>query len=222
MGSEIPKQFLELGGKAILHFTIERFIEAIPGIKVITVLPEAHVAYWKKYCYEHNFSYPQTIVNGGITRFHSVKNGLLKVQPDSIVAVHDGVRPLVSVDLIRKLFSEAENCSGVVPVIPCVNTLKVLEMAAGPDRPVSLVPVPGMKADRSRLFGAQTPQVFQSEILKEAYTQAFDTSFTDDASVVEAKGISLSYMEGERYNIKITTRDDLMVATALTELCRMV
>lgn len=210
MGADKPKQFIELEGKAILQRTMEVFVEACPGIKVITVLPEAHMDYWKSYCLERNFICPQILVKGGITRFHSVRNALAKVPDGALVAIHDGVRPLVSAELVRDMFDKAENVPGLIPVVPCVDTMKMLRTTDG-----VLEAVPGVSVDRSVLYGVQTPQIFQSEILKEAYGQAYDTSFTDDASVVERYGKNLSYTMGERFNIKITTRDDLKIARAL-------
>ena len=213
MGAELPKQFLEIDGKAILHRTIEVFLQAVPGIKVITVLPADHVGYWKEYCLSRNFICPQVLVKGGITRFHSVRNALEKVPEGALVAVHDGVRPLVTPQFLADLFSQAENADGLIPVLPCIDTMKVLCNTDG-----ELRPVPGEKADRSRLYGTQTPQIFKSELLKEAYSQAFDENFTDDASVMEKYGKSLSYVIGERLNIKITTQDDLVLARAIYSL----
>ena len=212
MGAEVPKQFIELDGKAILQRTMEVFLEACPGIKVITVLPEDHIGYWKDYCLKHNFTCPQILVKGGITRFHSVRNALAKVPEGALVAVHDGVRPMITVSKIRELYGLAETCPGVIPVIPCVDTMKVLR----PSESKGIwEEIPGEAVDRSILFGAQTPQIFHSEILKEAYAMPYDTSFTDDASVVEKYGKSLSYVVGERLNIKITTQDDLLLARAI-------
>ena len=213
MGSKTPKQFIELGGKAILRKTIEVFLEACPGISVITVLPEAHMAYWRQYCLEHNFICPQVLVKGGITRFHSVRNALAKIPEGALVAVHDGVRPLVSSALVRRMFDEAETKGALIPVIPCVDTMKVLEK-----RGEELVSVAGATVDRSMLYGAQTPQIFHSEILKSAYALPYDTAFTDDASVVDKYGKNLSYTMGERFNIKITTQEDLMLAEAIASL----
>ena len=213
MGAQMPKQFLELDGKAILQRTIEVFTEACPGISVITVLPQDHIAYWREYCLDRNFICPQILVHGGITRFHSVRNALEKVPEGALVAVHDGVRPLVSPGLVREMFSKAENVPALIPVVPCVDTMKVLEMKDG-----ELVTIPGAVADRSVLFGAQTPQIFHSEVLKDAYSMAYDTSFTDDASVLEKYGKSLSFHIGERLNIKITTQDDLLLARAVLSL----
>lgn len=213
MGARMPKQFIELDGKAILQKTIEVFLEACPGISVITVLPQDHISYWRQYCLDRNFICPQILVSGGITRFHSVRNALDRVPGGAVVAVHDGVRPLLSPELVREIFKAAETQQAVIPVTPCVDTMKVLEAKDG-----RLEAVPGAKADRSVLYGAQTPQVFHSEIIKEAYSMAYDTSFTDDASVLEKYGKSLSFVIGERLNIKITTQDDLLLARAVLSL----
>ena len=210
MGAGRPKQFLELEGKAILQKTMEVFLNACPGISVITVLPQDFIGYWREYCLENNFVCPQILVPGGITRFHSVRNALDRVPEGALVAVHDGVRPLLSEGLVRDMFEKAEGVPALIPVTPCVDTMKVLENKDG-----ELVAVPGAKADRSVLYGAQTPQIFHSEILKGAYAMPYDTSFTDDASVVEKYGKSLSYVVGERLNIKITTQDDLLLARAI-------
>lgn len=217
MGADMPKQFLDMDGKAVLQRTIEIFLEACPGISVVTVLPEDFIDYWKEYCLKHNFICPQILVKGGITRFHSVRNALAKVPDGAIAAVHDGVRPLITPGKVRELFDLAEDKSGVIPVIPCVDTMKVLK----PSELKDIWEEAGEEADRSVLFGAQTPQVFQSEILKAAYGQAFDPAFTDDASVVSRYGKSLSYVMGERLNIKITTPEDLVMAKAITAVRNM-
>jgi 2-C-methyl-D-erythritol 4-phosphate cytidylyltransferase len=213
MGASVPKQFLLLQGRAILQMTIERFCEACPDIQVITVLPEAHLAGWRRYCRERNFNCPQRLVQGGFTRFHSVKNALAFVPDGALVAVHDGVRPLVSAGLIRTMFERMETTRALIPVIPCVDTLKVLEK--GPDGELRTV---DEEVDRSRIFGAQTPQLFRSEDLKAAYGQGYDTAFTDDASVARRYGIPLSYIAGERNNIKLTTPEDLALAEAILQL----
>lgn len=213
MGAELPKQFLELEGKSILQRTIEAFLEAVPGVKVVTVLPEDYVGYWKDLCLEKNFICPQLLVKGGFTRFHSVRNALAKVPDGALVAIHDGVRPLVTPQFLRELFEQAENADGVIPVLSCIDTMKVLEKTS-----LGLRSVPGASADRSVLYGAQTPQIFRSELLKEAYGQPFDERFTDDASVMEKYGKSLSYVTGERLNIKITTQEDLALARAIYSL----
>jgi len=210
MGAAVPKQFLELGGKPILHLTLEKFLEAVPDVHVLTVLPEGHIAAWRQYCQTANFVCPQRLVKGGFTRFHSVKNALEFVPDDAIVAVQDGVRPLISVDKIRELFAAAESAPAVIPVLPVTDTLKVLAKDAD-----GRLTSTGESIDRSRIWGAQTPQIFHSTQLKAAYAQGYDTLFTDDASVAEKYGIPLTFLEGERYNIKITTPEDLTLAQVL-------
>ena len=194
------------------------FLEACPDVSVITVLPKQYLDYWKDYCYKNNFICPQVLVPGGITRFHSVKNALKKVPAGALVAVHDGVRPLLTVQMIRDMYEKAENMPALIPVIPCVDTMKVLEKKVMDDGREILSAASGQTVDRSVLYGAQTPQIFHSEILKDAYDQAFDTAFTDDASVVEKHGKSLSFVIGERLNIKITTAEDLTLAEAVLRI----
>ena len=218
MGADRPKQFLELGGKAILQKTIEVFLAACPGISVVTVLPEAFIGYWRDYCHKRNFTCPQILVKGGITRFHSVRNALERIPEGAVVAVHDGVRPLVTEKLVAEMFAKAEHTPALIPVVPCVDTMKVLSKSMAGDGTEELQAVPGASVDRSVLYGAQTPQIFHSEVLKKAYSLAYDTAFTDDASVVEKYGKSLSYTMGERLNIKITTHDDLILAKAVMAL----
>ena len=217
MGSATPKQFLDLGGKPVLRRTIETFVSAIPDIKVITVLPKEHISFWKEYCLSSEFTCPQLLVSGGITRFHSVRNALERVPDGAIVAIHDGVRPLVSTGLIREMFSKMEGgrIHALIPVVPSVDTLKVLDTVQS-DLGEKILKDSGEGIDRSRVFGAQTPQMFLSEDIKDAYSQAFDTSFTDDASVVSKKGIPLSFCAGERYNFKLTSPEDLSLARMIT------
>lgn len=206
MGTQIPKQFLDLCGKPILQRSIEVFLEAIPEIKVITVLPEEYMGMWKELCLKHALDCPQTLVRGGITRFHSVKNALAKVPDGSIVFIHDGVRPLVSADLLRSMLSMMDGGSGaLIPALPVTDTLKSKDQSE-PD------------PDRSRIVAVQTPQVFLSEDIKSAYRQGYDTAFTDDASVARRKGIPMAFVAGERFNIKITTPEDLELATLLLSL----
>ncbi len=215
MGSPVPKQFLEIREKAILQRTLEKFISACPEIKIITVLPEAHISYWKGYCLSRNFSYPQTIVKGGITRFHSVRNALAKIPDGAYVAVHDGVRPLLSSDMIRRMFRSMDSCRALIPVTPVPDTLKAIRQTKQSDGSMVLERIDGVVLDRSLIFAAQTPQIFRSEDLKEAYSQAYDTAFTDDASVAEKYGIELGWCLGERLNLKITTPEDIVLAEAV-------
>lgn len=210
MGTDLPKQFLTLGGMPVLRVTIERFLDAFPDIGIITVLPEAHIPWWKQYCLRENFTCPQKLVKGGFTRFHSVKNALAYVPDGALVAVHDAVRPLVSAGKIRELFAAAEEAPAVIPVVPSVDTLKLVEKSGE-----GALECSAEVLDRSRIFGAQTPQVFHSEVLKAAYALGYDTSFTDDASVVTAYGVPVTCLPGEKYNIKITTPEDLSLAEKL-------
>lgn len=212
MKAGMPKQFLELDGKPILQRTLENFIDAIPGLNVITVLPKDHIDTWKDLCAKNDFLHPQRLVEGGITRFHSVRNALEHVPDGAIVAIQDGVRPLGSQALIKRLFAEAEGCDALIPVTPTIDTLKAVRAETGADGEKHLVAVGGPDPDRSQIWGAQTPQMFRSERIKAAYSQPYETDFTDDASVAARFGISVSYAEGERFNIKITTPEDLDIA----------
>lgn len=205
MGSDVPKQFLELDGTPILQRSIERFLEAVPEVRIITVLPSSHFDTWKNICTTGSLDVPQTLVAGGITRFHSVRNALAKVPDGAIVAIHDGVRPLVSPALIREMRRRMCDCRALIPVLPVTDTLRSIDPAVS-------------DPDRSRVVAVQTPQMFLSEDLKAAYSLPYDTSYTDDASVVSAKNIPLSFIDGERYNLKITTPEDLRLAEAILSL----
>ena len=206
MGGDVPKQFLELRGEPILQRTVERFVEAVPEMKVIIVLPSGHFETWKRLCALHSFDCPQTLVAGGLTRFHSVRNALAKVPDGAVVSIHDGVRPLVSADLVRRMAEKMDSgCRALIPVVPVVDTLRSTDPS---------VPDP----DRSRTVAVQTPQMFLSEEIKAAYGQAYELPFTDDASVAVRKNIPLTFIEGERYNLKITTAEDLPLAEYLLSL----
>ncbi len=213
MGSSVPKQFLDLEGEPVLRRTIRVFLSAVPGIRIVTVLPAEYVEFWKGSCIADNFDCPQTLVRGGITRFHSVRNALAKVPDGAVVAIHDGVRPLLTTALVRSMFEtmDAGHCRALIPVVPSVDTLKVLDRAKD-DLGRSVLVEAEDTIDRSRIYGAQTPQLFLSEDIKAAYRQAYDTSFTDDASVATKAGIPLSFCEGERNNFKLTSKEDLALA----------
>ena len=204
MGAGIPKQFLEIGGKPILRHTIERFQAFDPKTEIILVLPDAQKDWWRNYCRTTGFLERYTMVSGGITRFHSVQNALAYVKDEGVVAIHDGVRPLVSADLVRRMLERMQRgeCRALLPVVPVVDTLRSTDPAT-PD------------PDRSKVVAVQTPQIFRSEDIKAAYTQAYDLSFTDDASVAARKEIPLAFEAGERFNLKITTPEDLILAEAL-------
>ena len=208
MKSAEPKQFLLLDGLPVLHRSILAFVDACPDVKVVTVLPREHVSLWEDLCTKYPLDVPQRIVEGGITRFHSVKNALAKVPDGVVVAVHDGVRPLVSGALIKEMFSQMRSCRALIPVLPVTDTLKSLRR--NPDGRIVATCDPD--PDRSRVFGAQTPQMFLSEELRAAYELPYDLSYTDDASVAARYGIPLSYIDGERNNIKLTTPEDMELA----------
>lgn len=208
MKSAEPKQFLLLDGLPVLHRSILAFVDACPDVKVVTVLPREHISLWEDLCTKYPLDVPQRIVEGGITRFHSVKNALAKVPDGVVVAVHDGVRPLVSGALIKEMFSQMRSCRALIPVLPVTDTLKSLRR--NPDGRIVATGDPD--PDRSRVFGAQTPQMFLSEELRAAYELPYDLSYTDDASVAARYGIPLSYIDGERNNIKLTTPEDMELA----------
>ena len=200
MGGDIPKQFLPINGKPILMHTIEAFRKALENVKIVLVLPADQHDYWQELCKEHSFRSPELIANGGETRFHSVKNGLSLIADDeeAVVGVHDGVRPFVSAETIRRCYAAAAEGKAVVPVVPVVETVRqILPDGSSVTRP----------RDEYRLV--QTPQTFPLALLKEAYRQPFSEAFTDDASVVEAMGGKIEMIEGNRENIKITTPSDL-------------
>ena len=200
MGGDIPKQFLPIGGKPVLMRTIEVFRQAYPDIHIILVLPASQQEYWQQLCREYAFSVPFRIADGGETRFHSVSNGLKLVPDDAegIVGVHDGVRPFVSVETVRRCYDEAVERGAVVPVVSVVETVRqICEDGTS-------VTVP---RDAYKLV--QTPQAFRVSLLKEAYRQPYIPAFTDDASVVEALGKPVHLVEGNRENIKITTPADI-------------
>lgn len=202
MGGSVPKQFLPLEGVPILQRTIERFLEAVPDMKVVTVLPASHMEEWRNMCLSGSLDCGQILVSGGITRFHSVRNALAKVPDGAIVMIHDGVRPLLSVEMIRRMLAQAETCPALVPVVPMVDTLRYKD---------GTEPAP----DRTKIVAVQTPQIFWSEEIKKAYANAYQESFTDDASVAAAAGMTVCQTEGERFNIKITTPEDMVLAKAI-------
>lgn len=205
MGGDIPKQFLPIGGKPVLMRTIDRFREYDKEIRIILVLPKAQQDYWKELC-KNNSTFNSEgikIADGGQTRFHSVQNGLNLVPDDAqgVVGVHDGVRPFVSVETIRRCYETAREVKAVLPVTEVVETLRYT-----PEN---------RNVFRGDYRLVQTPQVFDIQLLKEANKQEYKDSFTDDASVVEGIGQKVTMVEGNRENIKITTPFDIKIAEAL-------
>ena len=209
MGGKVAKQFLELEGKPVLLRTIEMFREHFPGINIIMTIPQEYKEYWRNYCFEHNLWFKHTLASGGITRFHSVKNALEHVPDGAIVAVHDGVRPFVPKEMLRNLFTydfASKGCAGVIPVMPSIESMRI--RTYGEDG----MPNGSATVNRDEYMFVQTPQVFDSTILKECYKKAYSPTFTDDASVVESSGYKVATCEGSRFNIKLTTPEDLTLA----------
>ena len=205
MGSDIPKQFLPIGGKPVLMRTLERFRTYSDDLQIILVLPEAQQDYWRQLCEKYHFDVEYQLANGGQTRFHSVQNGLALV-PDNaegVVGVHDGVRPFPSIEVIRNCYETAREKKAVIPVIPVVETVRHLENEGS-------VTVP-----RNDYRLVQTPQTFDIQLLKAANHQPYNDGFTDDASVVESYGHAITLVEGNRENIKITTPYDMKIAEVL-------
>ena len=207
MGSDIPKQFLPIGGKPVLMRTIERFREYSPTLQIILVLPKAQQDYWQELCQEYHFNVEYQLADGGETRFHSVQHGLALIPDDAegVVGVHDGVRPLPSIDVIRNCYETAREKKAVIPVIPVVETVRHLQGEVS-------ITVP-----RNDYRLVQTPQCFDIQLLKAANRQPYNDGFTDDASVVEAFGFAITLVEGNRENIKITTPYDLKIAEVLVQ-----
>lgn len=208
MGGEIPKQFLPVNGKPVLMRTIERFRDYSPKLGIILVLPKTQQEYWRNLCLEHGFQATYTIADGGEMRFHSVRNGLSLI-PDGergVVGVHDGVRPFVSTEVIGRCYETARKSGAVIPVTPVVETLRYVGDSEA-----------GKNVARSDYRLVQTPQAFDIQLLKKAYGQEYSEAFTDDASVAESIGVSVTMVDGNRENIKITTPFDIIVAEALAE-----
>jgi len=208
MGSDIPKQFLPIGGKPVLMRTLERFREYAEDLQIILVLPKAQQDYWHELCQKYDFKIKYWLADGGETRFHSVQNGLAKIPDDAegVVGVHDGVRPFPSIDVIRNCYETARTAKAVIPVIPIVETVRqIFSNGLQDSRTVS--------RDDYRLV--QTPQTFDIQLLKAANQQPYNDGFTDDASVVESYGHTITLVEGNRENIKITTPYDMKIAEVL-------
>ena len=204
MGSELPKQFLPIGGKPVLMHTLQAFYDYDREMRIILVLPASQQAYWAQLCREHHFTVPHEVADGGETRFHSVKNALERVNTSGLVGVHDGVRPFVSQEVIARCYEQAAEKKAVIPVVNVVETVRHLCQEGRSET---------VPRDEYRLV--QTPQVFDAELLLRAYCQPYTSDFTDDASVVEALGEPVWLTEGNRENIKITTPFDLKIAEAL-------
>lgn len=209
-GSEIPKQFLPIGGKPILIRTIEKIKQAISDINIILVLPKEYKDYWQLLISEYGFSIEHKIVDSGDERFFSVKNGIDAIEDENaIIGVHDGVRPFVGLEVVRECMLVAEKLGIAIPAIKPVETVRLGRTENSAHKSSSF--------DRNEVFLVQTPQCFDAKILKKAYSQSFDKSFTDDASVVEKLGYGINLVKGNRENIKITTPLDIVYAEILID-----
>jgi 2-C-methyl-D-erythritol 4-phosphate cytidylyltransferase len=203
MKTTVPKQFLKLNEKPLLMHTVNGFYQYDRQMEILLVLPENQINYWNELCEKYGFSIHHQVIAGGETRFHSVKNALDVIREECLIAVHDGVRPLVDAATIDRCFSKAEKTGTAVPVIDLVDTIREITE----NRNATL--------ERKSYKLVQTPQVFKSEILISSYEKAGDKQFTDDASVVEAAGYPIHLVEGNRMNIKITNPLDLKIAELL-------
>lgn len=205
MGAAVPKQFLLLGGKPVLCRTIEAFWRFDGGMQLVVVLPSEQIEPWRELCSKHGFTLAHTVVPGGTERFHSVHEGLRHVRHDGLVAVHDGVRPLVSTELIGRCFSAGATHGAAIPVVPLHASVREVE---------------GLRSravDRSKLRMVQTPQCFRAPLLRKAFELPYEPAFTDEATLVERTGAEVYLVQGDERNIKVTTPIDLRVAEALWE-----
>ena len=203
MGQDIPKQFLHLAGRPILMHTIEKFYAYDNEINIIVVLAESQIIYWENLVEEFAFTIPHKTVVGGSERFYSVKNGLSYISTPSVVAIHDGVRPLVSLETISRCFEAAMVYGNSVPAVAPSDSLRIVTDKGS--KPVN----------REAIRLIQTPQVFDTEKIQTAYNQKFNPAFTDDATVFEKTGEKIVLVEGNVQNIKITTPLDLILAEEL-------
>ena len=203
MQTETPKQFLLLKDLPVLMHTLKAFAQSNAQPKILLVINKDQQQYWRRLCEEFNFRIPHQIIDGGSTRFYSVKNALETIQDESLVAIHDAVRPLVSKELIDKCFEHAERLGNVIAAVQSSDSVRLLK-----DNKTSAL-------KRDEIYLVQTPQTFSLAILSAAYQQDFEAHFTDDASVVEAAGYEINIVEGERNNIKITYPIDLELAELL-------
>jgi 2-C-methyl-D-erythritol 4-phosphate cytidylyltransferase len=207
MGSTIPKQFLYLNKTPVLALTVNRFLEITELHKIVLVIPNSHMVEWARLAEEFIPVHNNLIITvpGGETRFESVKNGLAEISEEGVVAIHDGVRPFVPVDVITNSFQEAERVGSAVTSVKIKDTIRISENGKT------------LPADRTRYRAIQTPQTFSCQLIKEAYDNARQEGFTDDAGVFEAAGGKINLIEGSYFNIKLTTPEDLVFAKAIIE-----
>ncbi len=207
MLTAVPKQFIELCGMPILMHSIRTFANTYKDIRIVVVLPSSQIAYWQELCLRYKFTIPHRLAEGGETRFHSVMSGLSALPDEGLVAIHDGVRPLVSRQTIERCFQVAGQYGNAIPVMPVIDSVREV---SNEDSHI---------VDRKNLRLVQTPQVFDLALLKAAYTkQVYTHTFTDDASVFEKAGHHICLTEGNVENIKITVPHDLVIAEALMKM----
>jgi len=200
MQQVLPKQFLEINGVPILFYSIAAFYKYDASIQIIITLPADYIDYWQNLILKKKFNINHQIVPGGKSRFESVKNGLNLVEEDSLIAIHDAVRPFISAEVIATSFLDAAICKSAIPVIPIVDSLRKVTSAGN------------TAINRNEIFAIQTPQTFESSALKEAYTVPESPQFTDDASVFEKNKNQIHLITGNPENIKITSPSDLVLA----------
>lgn len=205
MQTSVPKQFLILKKKPLLFYTLKAFYDFDPLIRIVLVLPEKNVALWKELNQKYKLTIPHETIHGGTTRFQSVKNGLDSISNEGFVAIHDGVRPFVSLQTIKNCFDGAQRNGNAIPVISLVDSIRESNQKKSFSR------------NRENYSLVQTPQTFETLLIKNAYKQEFSTLFTDDASVLESSGEDIFLVEGNKENIKITTQFDLLVAKAILQ-----
>ncbi len=203
MNNVVPKQFLLLNGRPVLMHTIEKFYNTIPDIHIIVVLAEEYNEQWADLCCQYNFTIKHELAPGGETRFHSVKNGLAKVPVENLVGIHDAARPLVSAQTICCAFERAAEKGNAIPAVSIHDSIREVNEEGN------------KMLNREKLRIIQTPQCFRSTLIKDAFSQNYSPLFTDDASVAEEWGMKINLVEGNSENIKITTPQDLIIATAL-------
>ena len=202
----MPKQFLEINNKPILLHTVQKMHQSLDDSEIILVLPKAEFKNWENICQKHKFNTSHKLVEGGNTRFESVKNGLKKIKESSVIAIHDGVRPLVNKNVVKQCMLIAKDKGSAVPVIKVDDSLRKKTLKGS------------ISVNRNEFLIVQTPQCFKSEIILKAYQQDFKNKFTDDASVVEDLGLEIQLVKGNKENIKITTPEDLKKAKFYFEL----
>lgn len=205
MGSAIPKQFLPLNGKPVLYYAAKTFTDTFPDIKIVLVLPEEHISYGNILLQAFEQRIDLTIVTGGLTRFHSVQNGLKETDDESIVFIHDGVRPFISKDMLLRCYEQAVTKGSAIPAITVTDSIRQWNGEVF------------VAINRDDLRSIQTPQTFKASIIKKAFKQEYNETFTDEATVLECMGTQTHLIEGLKTNIKITSPEDLLIAEALLQ-----